>query len=129
MNQARFHFQRDTDATGVSGTGRVAEGVLFADGTCAVRWLSEHRSTASYASIEDVIAIHGHGGKTRIVFDDCPGCEHGWRHHWMDNAGGCDVFPCRCSAMERLPVGCVGAPDPAPTNCICTPITPKGAVT
>lgn len=66
----RFHFERDLDASGVSGTGRVAEGVTFTDGTVALRWLSEHTSTAIYGSVEDCESIHGHGGATRIVWDD-----------------------------------------------------------
>lgn len=65
-----FHLQRETDETGVSGVGRVAEGVVFTDGTCAMRWLSEHTSTAIYTDIEKVRYIHGHKGLTKIVFDD-----------------------------------------------------------
>lgn len=65
-----FHFERDVDETGISGTGRVAEGVEFSDGTIALRWLSEHTSTAVYASINDVVHIHGHQGKTRIVWEE-----------------------------------------------------------
>ena len=118
----RFHLRRNVDETGVSGTGRVAEGVVFADGSAVLRWLSAHTSTAVYASINEVIAIHGHGGKTLIVFEDCPGCEHEWKHHWMDNCGGCDVARCQCTAMGSLPAGCVAAADPDPTNCLCTPL-------
>lgn len=62
-----FYLERDVDASGVSGTGRVAQGFVFEDGTCALRWLTEHRSTAVYASVADVEAIHGHNGSTRIV--------------------------------------------------------------
>jgi hypothetical protein len=119
---ARFHLQRVEDESGVSGTGRVAEGVMFSDGACAMRWLTAHRSTAVYASISDLIHIHGHGGKTQIVFDDCPGCEHDWRHHWMDNCGGCDVHPCQCTAMASLPIGAVAPPDkPRDADCLCSP--------
>ena len=66
----RFELHRDTDETGVSGTGVVAEGVEFGDGRAALRWRSEHRSTAVYDSMADVDAIHGHGGRTRIVYLD-----------------------------------------------------------
>lgn len=65
-----FVLERQEDETGVSGTGRVAEGIEFTDGTCAIRWLTETRSTVLYASIEAVEKIHGHGGKTAIVFDN-----------------------------------------------------------
>lgn len=65
-----FVLERDIDETGISGTGRVAEGIQFSDGRCAMRWMTADliRSTAVYDSIEDVAFIHGHGGKTRIVF-------------------------------------------------------------
>ena len=59
--------RRDEDATGISGTGTVAQGVIFDSGKVALTWLTEHTSTAVYDSIEDVVAIHGHGGKTRVV--------------------------------------------------------------
>ena len=35
-----FVLQRNEDETGVSGTGIVAEGVEFSDGTVALRWTS-----------------------------------------------------------------------------------------
>jgi hypothetical protein len=66
----RFHFERYEDASGVSGCGRVAEGVIFSNGKVAVEWLSTHSSTALYDSISDVEFIHGHQGKTIIVYDD-----------------------------------------------------------
>jgi hypothetical protein len=63
-----FELQRDRDVSGVSGTGAVAEGVEFSDGTAALRWISAHRSTAVYASMADVETIHGHNGATRVVY-------------------------------------------------------------
>ena len=36
------------------------EGVVFSDGSVAVRWLTARRSTSVWASIEDMLAIHGH---------------------------------------------------------------------
>lgn len=63
-----FALYRIEDETGVSGTGVVAQGAVFEDGTVALRWLTERRSTAVYASIEDVEAVHGHGGRTRVVW-------------------------------------------------------------
>lgn len=72
MSIRRFHFERLEDASGVSGCGKVAEGVIFSDGRVAVEWLSDHASTNLYNSIADVEFIHGHGGRTRIVYDDPP---------------------------------------------------------
>lgn len=61
-----FRFVRDLDASGVSGTGHVADGVVWHDGTCSVRWRTATRSTTVYDSLADVEKIHGHGGATRI---------------------------------------------------------------
>lgn len=58
-----FHFERVEDVNGVSGTGRVVEGVV-------VHWLSHTPSTNIYHNAKQVIAIHGHGGRTRIVWHD-----------------------------------------------------------
>lgn len=66
----RFELHRAVDETGVSGTGVVAEGVEFTDGTCAMRWRTGTASTAVYATTEDVVTIHGHSGATRLVWVD-----------------------------------------------------------
>lgn len=63
-----FYLYREEDVTGTSGTGTVAEGIIFTDGACALRWRTTVASTAIYASIEDVETIHGHGGATRIIY-------------------------------------------------------------
>jgi hypothetical protein len=62
-----FELHRDVDETGVSGTGVVAQGVAFDDGTVALRWLGNIGSTVIYAHMADVERIHGHNGQTRIV--------------------------------------------------------------
>lgn len=66
----RFVLDRIVDATGISGTGIVAYGVAFPDGTACLRWNTDHTSTAVYASMVDVEAIHGHGGQTQVVYLD-----------------------------------------------------------
>ena len=66
----RFILQRHRDVTGVSGVGRVAEGVRFSDGRCALRWRLAIAAGAFYDSLEDLTAIHGHDGATEIVFLD-----------------------------------------------------------
>lgn len=65
-----FELHRDVDETGVSGTGVVAEGVEFSDGTVALRWLSEWPTSVVFhdRGMEAVEAVHGHGGKTRVVW-------------------------------------------------------------
>jgi hypothetical protein len=66
----RFHFKRLEDASGISGIGKVAEGVVFSNGLVALTWLTKHTSVAFYTSIKEVRAVHGHHGKTKIIFDD-----------------------------------------------------------
>jgi hypothetical protein len=66
----RFVLDRLSDESGVSGTGFVAEGVEFTDGTVALRWNSDLTSTAIYSNIQDVDMIHGHNGQTQIRWVD-----------------------------------------------------------
>ena len=61
-----FNLVRATDVTGISGTGIVAQGVEFDDGTCSMRWLTETASTGFYSSIADLVFIHGHNGATKV---------------------------------------------------------------
>jgi hypothetical protein len=64
-----FYLARDVDVSGVSGTGVVAEGVVFSDGTAVVRWVvGEHHSTVVWPDVQSVMAIHGHNGATRLVW-------------------------------------------------------------
>ncbi len=63
-----FHLQRLEDETGISGIGIVAEGVQFSNGKCALVWLTEASSVGIYDNIELVDKIHGHNGKTIIIW-------------------------------------------------------------
>lgn len=67
-----FHLQRHTDITGVSGTGRVADGVIWPDGATTIRWRGDRPSTVHWDHIAHAKAVHGHGGATEIVLDDNP---------------------------------------------------------
>jgi len=66
----RFHLLRNTDASGVSGPGCVAEGVQFADGQSVLKWLTHVNSLAVYPNVEALVTIHGHDGMTQLVWDD-----------------------------------------------------------
>jgi len=61
-----FYLNRLEDESGVSGTGRVAQGFIFDNGKVALTWLSEHPSVTIYDNIGEVHAIHSHDGKTEI---------------------------------------------------------------
>jgi hypothetical protein len=72
MSYRRFVLQRNRDVTGVSGTGVVAEGVEFSDGSVALRWLSEWPTSVVFhdRGIDGVHHVHGHGGATEVVYLD-----------------------------------------------------------
>lgn len=62
----RFFLWRHEDDSGVSGTGAVAQGVVWHDGTATLKWSvpGKPNSEASYRCMLDLMEIHGHGGKT-----------------------------------------------------------------
>lgn len=66
----RFYLQRNTDASGVSGCGKVAEGCQFDTGWCALVWLTGKAAMSYYPDIETLEGIHGHQGMTKVVFVD-----------------------------------------------------------
>lgn len=68
----RFKLHRDEDVNGMSGTGVVVEGVEFTNGSVAYQWLTTWRTTTFADSIEIVERVHGHDGKTRVVWLDEP---------------------------------------------------------
>ena len=63
-----FALYRSEDVTGVSGSGTVAHGAQFADGTVVIRWLGKHASTVVWASLDAAVNVHGHDGRTRVVW-------------------------------------------------------------
>jgi hypothetical protein len=63
-----FELHRIEDVSGISGVGIVAQGFEFDDGTCVLRWTTARRSTAIYSSSDEVEAIHGHAGATRVIW-------------------------------------------------------------
>lgn len=70
-----FVLARDVDASGVSGTGIVAEGVEFGDGVVVLRWLGGFPTSVMFhdKGVESLEAVHGHEGRTRVVFiEDLP---------------------------------------------------------
>lgn len=72
MLPRRFALVRHVDYTGVSGVGVVAYGVAFGDGHIALRWCSSHPATSIWTSMEDLLAVHGHGQATSVEWIDAP---------------------------------------------------------
>ncbi len=77
-----FEVIRREDESGISGTGAVAEGTIFSDGICVLRWTapsSPSHSTAVFNSFSDFLMIHvaSHpSNKTKCVFNDGEVYEH-----------------------------------------------------
>ncbi len=75
----RFILYRQQDATGVSGTGIVATGVVWPDGHAAMRWKADDDAAASstsvWSSVADLLQVHGHGGLSKIFYLDADGAE------------------------------------------------------
>jgi hypothetical protein len=64
-----FLLVRHRDVSGVSGTGTVAEGTQWSDGSASLRWYGEYPSVAFWQSgIPAIVAVHGHDGATQIRF-------------------------------------------------------------
>lgn len=66
----RFLLRRVEDVSGVSGVGDVAEGVLFSTGKAVLQWITEFKSVAVYDSLDELMRIHGHDGRTVLVWED-----------------------------------------------------------
>ena len=64
----QFVLYRHEDESGVSGTGIVAEGVEFSNGKCAMSWCRRVSSVAMYDSIRELELIHGHSGKSEVIW-------------------------------------------------------------
>ena len=77
----RFELHRDEDESGISGTGVVAEGVVFRTGWVAMAWLTKFKSAVIYPDMATLESVHGHGGKTRVVWHD-PGVDEDLKTIW-----------------------------------------------
>lgn len=92
-----FILFRDKDVTGISGTGPVADGVVFPDGATVVRWRDlggpaaergVRPTTVVFETVAAVEALHGHGGATRIVWGSLTAvCKHCGRAITSPRAG------------------------------------------
>jgi hypothetical protein len=66
----RFRLVRDEDVSGVSDAGVAAEGVVCSTGKVVPSWCSEYRSVTVYDCVSDLQTVHGHEGRTRILWLD-----------------------------------------------------------
>ena len=70
MKPQTFELVRYEDVSGVSGTGVVAEGCVFTDGSVALRWHGANPATAVWPDLDSVLAVHGHAGATVVRWID-----------------------------------------------------------
>lgn len=82
-----FVLVRHHDPSGISGTGEVAEGVVWSDGSVSLRWHGEHAATTFWeGGLSALLHVHGHNGATEVVYLP-PGAG--------PIRGGPESFPCR----------------------------------
>ena len=59
MSRSKLFFLiRNRDFSGVSGIGKVLDGVVWHTGQVTVCWRTEHSSIATYPTWEDFKAVH-----------------------------------------------------------------------
>lgn len=66
----RFHLIRTEDLSGVSGTGAVAEGVEWDNGSVSMCWLTKYHIIENADNVHTIIAVHGHKGRTFVEWID-----------------------------------------------------------
>ncbi|WP_128803686.1 MULTISPECIES: hypothetical protein [unclassified Streptomyces] len=59
-----FVLRRDRDISSVSGTGIIADGIVFPDGHAAIHWRGRWPLTTPHPDgLDSILAIHDHGGQ------------------------------------------------------------------
>lgn len=66
----RFVLLRHEDISGISGTGIVAEGVLFPRGNAVLEWQTDMSGIEFFDDIDKVLKVHGHDGATEVIWID-----------------------------------------------------------
>lgn len=68
-----FYLKRNEDETGISGTGIVALGAEFyPSGVCVLKWITSTSSLGIYDNKNEMLEIHGHEGKTIMIYGNPP---------------------------------------------------------
>jgi len=97
-----FELVRYEDVSGVSGTGTVAEGCVFSDGSVALRWHGPNPSTAVWPNLNGILAVHGHAGATVVRWLDVSE---------METVPGTDLLPGEVSHVLATGRHALGSPD------------------
>ncbi|MFI6465700.1 hypothetical protein [Streptomyces sp. NPDC050538] len=66
-----FVLRRHVDVSGVSGTGVIADGAEWPDGTASIRWRGEHpKIDFADRGMPTLHFVHGHSGATEVDYLD-----------------------------------------------------------
>ena len=65
-----FNLFRETDSTGLSGIGNVAEGIEFSNKKVVICWSNNISSIVVYDNIEDFKKISCSHSTSKIIFKD-----------------------------------------------------------
>lgn len=66
----KFYLLRHEDLHQNSGTGVVAEGVIFDNGMGALTWLTDEPTVTTFVrGVRGVKRLHGHDGKTEVIIE------------------------------------------------------------
>lgn len=84
----RFYLERKDDVTGLSGTGRVLEGVVWQNGKVTVQWRPPLATITIYDSFEIFEQLHVHGHPSINVV------------RWLEPHAGWHCFDCGSSGMQ-----------------------------
>lgn len=64
-----FYLVRHIDVNGLSGTGVVAEGIIFDSKMCAMTWLTKYPTVTVFPNVSTVKNLHGHEGATEVIIE------------------------------------------------------------
>ena len=74
----KIYLDRTLDETGMSGTGKVAEGVILPNKICVMWWLVKPYTIGIYNNINELAELHSHGrNTTKVVLEKETGGESG----------------------------------------------------
>jgi hypothetical protein len=65
----KFYLLRHDDVNGNSGTGVVAEGCIFGDGTGSYTWLTHTKTVTAFLNTKQIMDLHSHGGRTEMIIE------------------------------------------------------------
>lgn len=94
----RFYLERQNDITGLSGTGRCLEGVLWQNGKVTVQWRPPLATITIYDSFEIFVKLHVEGHPSSNVV------------RWLERSDGWHCFDCGAHGWMQNFCGQCGSP-------------------